>query len=479
MKLKEKQIYLSKKGWRIFLKDKIRNKKYRISKDTYKQQQSKIRKLELENGLTYYEPKKSPFIHEKKLPPKPEYPKNIKYLLSIPELFSNKKIKQRDDGNLMLPKCFSLIENYQESFDFLKRLFVVLDKNKANKIILDYSNCERIDVDASICMDVLLGDFVKYIYKCRKLGYNNLFKGGITPINFENEGIKKVLFSIGAYKNINGISINYPDVEALPVLINDRNNADVWQRSEIDQTKIVEYIKRCLNRLGRELSIETETSFYKVIGEVMSNAEEHGTMPNRFAIGFFQETHNDGEHFGIFNFSIFNFGDTIYQTFKKEKCPNKKVVKQMADLSEEYTKKGWFSKANFEEETLWTLYALQEGVTSKAKKRGNGSIQYIENFFKLKGDLIKDNISSMLIVSGNTRIMFDGEYKIIEKVKEIDKRKYKMITFNDSGEINKEPDKKYVTFAPHFFPGTMISARILIKFDNTDEQINGKQDISN
>ncbi len=69
--------------------------------------------------------------------------------------------------------------------------------------------------------------------------------------------------------------------------------------------------------------------------------------------------------------------------------------------------------------------------------------------------------------------MFDGEYNIIEKIKEGEKRKYKMITFNKSGEINDEPDKKYVTFAPHFFPGTMISARILIKFDNTNEQTNG------
>lgn len=82
----------------------------------------------------------------------------------------------------------------------------------------------------------------------------------------------------------------------------------------LEQTKIVEYIKRCKKRLGRELLIETEASFYKVIGEVMSNAEEHGTMPQRFAIGFFQEVHNDDNHFGTFNFSIFNFGDTIYQT---------------------------------------------------------------------------------------------------------------------------------------------------------------------
>lgn len=303
------------------------------------------------------------------------------------------------------------------------------------------------------------------------------FEKGIVPINFEKEHIRNVLFSIGAYRNLRGVTIKSPKFEALPVLINDHNNPEVWSKSEIDLTKIVEYIKLCLKKLNRELTSDAENEFYKVIGEVMSNSLEHGTMRYSFAIGFFDEIHNEEEHYGIFNFSIFNFGDTIYQTFKKENCPNKKVVAQMAELSEDYTKKGWFREAAFEEETLWTLYALQEGVTSKEKKRGNGSIQFIENFFKLKGDLFKDNVSKMVIQSGNTRIMFDGSYKIIPKEIEGQKRKYKVITFNNSGEIHDEPDKKFVTFATHSFPGTLISARILIKFDNTNEQTKGYENI--
>jgi hypothetical protein len=477
MKKRNRQILKSKRAWVQFLKTAKRKERYRLRKVGFKRHQFNMKQRALTEGRKYKASKRTPFFYEKKLPPKPDYPQNIKYLLTVPELFSKNQFNQKEDGHLFLPKCFSLIENYEESFDFLKRLFVVLQRNKVDGVILDYSKCERIDVDASICMDVLLAEFIHYINRCRSLGYFDVFSKGIIPINFEKDNILKVLLSIGAFRNIKGVSKKFKDVEGLPVLINDQNREDVWARSEIDQTKIVEYIKRCIRKLGRELPIEEETSFYKVIGEVMSNAEEHGTMPHRFAIGYFQETHNDDEHYGFFNFSIFNFGDTIYQTFKKDECLNKKAVNQMSMLSGEYTKKGWFKKATFEEETLWTLYALQEGVTSKEKKRGNGSIQYIENFFKLKGDLNKDNISSMVIVSGNTRILFDGEYNIIEKVKEGEKRKYKMITFNKSGDINDEPDKKYVTFAPHFFPGTMISARILIKFDNTNEQTNGKRGI--
>ena len=326
MKKKGDQKLSSAKGLNLFLKAKRRKEKFRSRIAGYERHKLNMKYKAAEKGKIYKVPKKSPFLHEKKLPPKPEYPINIKYLLSIPELFAKNQYNEHNDGHLFLPTCFSLIENYEESFKFLKHLFVILHQNKVDKIILDYKNCQRIDVDASICMDVMLVEFINYINKCRNIGYKDIFSKGIRPINFERENIKKVLFSIGAYSNINGISIKFQDVEALPVLINDRNKKDVWARSEIDQTKIVDYIKSCLNRLGRELSTETETSFFKVIGEVMSNAEEHSTMPHRFAIGFFQETQSEKEHFGFFNFSIFNFGDTIYQTFKKEECLNKKAV---------------------------------------------------------------------------------------------------------------------------------------------------------
>lgn len=469
------QSYKSHRGWKIYIKSVRRREKFRLRKAGYLRYQLHMKRYAEAHGVVFDRPKKTPFYHEKKLPPVPDYSKNINFLLAAKNLFSEVQVHNLSDGHLYIPCCFSLIENYEESFNFLKRLFYILHKRRCDQIILDYEKCERIDVDASICMDIILADFIGHFYRCRFLGYKDRFPRGILPINFEKENIKKVLFSIGAYANLKGFRIEYPDILDLPVLINKHDNPQVWGKSEVDLTKIVEYIKRCLKRLNRELTTDAENEFYKVIGEVMSNALEHGTLDQSYEIGYFQEIHNEAEHYGIFNFSILNFGDTIYQTFKKETCPNTSVVKQMTDLSEGYTKKGWFRKARFEEETLWTLYALQEGVTSKEKKRGNGSIQYIENFFKLKGDLMKDNISRMVVVSGNTRILFDGTYQIREIPKEGEKRRSKVITFNESGEINVAPDENFVTFAPHFFPGTMISARILIKFDNTNDNSNGSQ----
>jgi len=124
---------------------------------------------------------------------------------------------------------------------------------------------------------------------------------------------------------------------------------------------------------------------------------------------------------------------------------------------------------SFEEETLWTLYALQDGVTSIAPnryiRRGHGSIKFIESFFNIKGRMKeKDDISRMTILSGNTNITFDGTYNITTK--SIDEEVFQYMTFNDSGNIEDKPNTDFVKFVDNYFPGTIISAKIL--FNNDD-----------
>ena len=82
-----------------------------------------------------------------------------------------------------------------------------------------------------------------------------------------------------------------------------------------------------------------------------------------------------------------------------------------------------------------------------------------------------DHLSFLTILSGNTRITFDGKYEIVEKQRGADLKPFKMITFNESGEIEEKPDSDCVSFTNNFFPGTLITARICINFNNIE---NGK-----
>lgn len=232
----------------------------------------------------------------------------------------------------------------------------------------------------------------------------------------------------------------------------------------------MEYVLLCLKRSNKTLTAKAEDNLYKVIGEILINAEEHSDTDKRYSIGYFQENNEKGDE-GVFNLVIFNFGQTIYEKFKSDTCPNQKAVQEMKALSETYTRKKFFMNAEFEEETLWTLYALQEGITShKDWKRGNGSIRFIDSFFKLKGDSDCDDISKMTILSGNARITFNGKYRIIEKAKPGQRKPSKLMTFNNSGGFDEKPDKKFVTFADNYFPGTMIVAKIGIKYDSLMER---------
>lgn len=166
---------------------------------------------------------------------------------------------------------------------------------------------------------------------------------------------------------------------------------------------------------------------------------------------------NDGLPFNVDNLTI------PYEKFKDENCPNPIISDKMKELSKQYTHKGFLKKKEFEEETLWTLYSLQDGVTSvspeKYKNRGNGSLRFIESFYNLKG-CNASKLSKMTLQSGKANIVFDGKYPVTESM--VKGEKYRVLTFNSSGNIEDKPDNKYVKCSEFFFPGTFIHAYIYL-----------------
>lgn len=406
------------------------------------------------------------FIQKSQLKQKPKFSETISYFIENSSVFGSVDEKF-EDGIFQIPKIFSIIENYEETTLFLRRLFNALYKQSYNDIYIDYKDCLEIDVCASMCMDIILSDFIKYYEDCSK-GRHKVKVNFIKPINYNRYEIEKILFSIGAYRNIKGFNINFDNIVAFPILIGNKDNLKLSEKREVDITKTVDYIIESLSKLNKKLTDGAETNFYKVIGEVIQNAEEHSNTKIRYLIGYFEKNENETNNYGVFNFAILNFGNTFYETFKYSSNPNTAVIAQMENLSKKYTEKGFFKKKVFEEETLWTLYALQDGVTRiKDWDRGNGAIRFIESFINLKGDLENDIESKMVITSGHTRIIFDGKYKIVEKIRGNESKKFKMMTFNDSGNIEELPDSDYVKYEKNYFPGTIISVKLKLDSDNT------------
>ncbi|MCF8248208.1 MAG: hypothetical protein K9J37_23565 [Saprospiraceae bacterium] len=407
---------------------------------------------------------RSPWI---KAPP-PIYSRNLSWIMQNPDSFVNGSIKTEKflpTITLEVPTIFSLIEEEEKSFQFLKELFHHIQNQTCGTLYLDYTKCEKIDVDASVCMDIIIQDFKSYFANLLSKGYEVRLLS-IKPLNFQKEQISKILFSIGAFRNLLGLERKYPDIITYPLCCGRGIKVHSDQKLEVDVTALVDYILKCTSKMKRPLNFEAERNLFQVIGEVMANCQGHSTTQCRYSIGYFQEEESQDGHIGTFHLVIMNFGESIYQKFKNPRCENPQVVERMVELSSNYTRKSFLQKGKFEEDTLWTLYSLQEGVTSSSKKRGSGTITFIEHFFYLKGNRKFDNVSRLNICSGNARIVFDGTYGIIEKPSVSKETKYKMITFNESNDIQDPPDNNYVKYSKNYFPGTIISAKILIKDDN-------------
>lgn len=379
----------------------------------------------------------------------------------------------KSKGVHLVPSHFSIVQYPDESYQLIKGVFGALLFQAQKEVLIDYSECKEIDLGAQLLLDIIQKDILEFYKLCRRHPKTIPKVKKIGGRNVVQENVKKMLFSVGTPAIDQNKPIYFKDIIPYPLCIHDSEKQGdpikIEQQKEIDTTNLIDYVLECLERMGKKLSPEKREDLSIVIGEILINAEEHSSTKKRYSIGYFHEYNQNGDHYGIFRLAILNFGQTIYQKFKSPDCPNQDIVKEMEKLSADYTKRKWFSKREFQEETLWTLYSLQEGVTTvprtKYKKRGHGSIQFIEKFFNIKESEEIDDISKMAILSGNTSIIFDGKYDITEGFNS-EGEKCKYMTFNSTGKIDDKPDKNYVKFVENDFPGTIISAKILFNHDD-------------
>ena len=449
----------------------------RIKSERKKEQRERIRNAEAENERKYKNISSNIRSYQDAL----QYflPRNLKYLI-----FSEKnspfyvnKLKRdeyRDLVVISVPEVFSIIDNEGESYSFLKRVASVLLFQTCKDLILDYTKCQNIDLLSQIYLDAILSDYCKFMKICKKANVDSFLNvHSIGGRNMKNDEVRRLLNSVGSPAILVNRYVTYDGVKPYRLRRFDGECVNVNSRKaqkEIDTTTLLDYVNECLSKVNKSLTNEASQNLGYVIGETIINAEEHSSLHYRYLIGYFEE-YNEGEkHYGLLNLVIMNFGQTIYEKFKTPQEGtriNERCVEQMKSLSNEYKAKNRF-RQYFTEETLWTLYSLQGGVSCiplDVRQRGNGTIQFINSFFKLKGDERVDDVSCMYLLSGNTRIDFDGTYKL-HKIRGLNGDYKDIISFNKSGLLSEEPDRKYVRNVPTYFPGTAIFAKLLINDDD-------------
>ncbi len=480
MKLSTEPLNITTKRAERTWRGKEKAKAERRSAHIEKTRLAKFRRMGLLNDLQRYLDEFGEFTYPNIL--KKWLPPNISFITSSKKSdfyidFDKIRVRHRKGGNTFdVPAVFSLIDNPKESYGFIRNVVVSLLCERFKILTLNYHSCTKLDIGAQVFLDVILKDIFAFYERCfshprveKKVGITkqsvDIFQPSTTP-----EFVKKILYSVGGFAIHQNKQIHFSDIIPYPLCVHNRagksSSAKASEQKDIDTTTLADYVIDSLKKMNKTLTSEKREALCVIIGEVLINAEEHATTKHRFSIGYFQDYENDGKHSGLFRLVIMNFGRTIYEKFNDPKCPNKPIVEKMKQLSNRYTEKNFFSVQEFQEETLWTLYALQEGITSVADaKRGHGSIQFIDSFFNLNGEQnFIDGESRMTILSGKTNITFDGKYGIVNR--DVGQEKLKVMTFNANGDIEEKPDKANVRFVDNYFPGTIISARIV--FDEED-----------
>jgi hypothetical protein len=383
-----------------------------------------------------------------------EYLSSTKFPQKQKVKISNKK------AILKIPSIFSFTENPDETIETLQKLFNL--RKGVNSIAIDHSECEIIGLGAEAIMDVILMNIKKEKY----LKMKNLHLEGKLP---NDQTLFELLYVSGILKHLN-ISKDNPSPHRIKKLdliyggndISFKRNKS--SESGVVSTEVTKYFIECLNTKSFDLSPEGISYFSEIVGEVINNCEKHsGSFCQWYTIGHYN-LNIEGDY-GECHLVIFNFGQTIYEGLKND-IKSSELKDELKNLSDQHQNRGFFSLSKkWDEELLWTLYALQDGVSRVYDKllnpdRGTGTIKLISHFQSL-GDTKDGKKSLMSIVSGNTCIYFDGKYSLENKKLENGETR-QLMTFNKEKDLTVPPDSNNVRKLKNYFPGTVISMKFYL-----------------
>lgn len=365
--------------------------------------------------------------------------------------------------SVKIPKIFSLIENPNETLKILKDISYQGQKPYVKEMFIDHSECEELGISASAVMDVIILEIEKHR---RRAGNPINLSGKVSP---KNKKVLDILLISGLLYHLN-ISTDKRAERNEGVIKFDRiiGNNTLEKSGEV-ATQITEYFNRCLNTKNLKLSREGKRSFGGMIGEVIDNCQLHGGKDAQWFI-LAHYLYND-EEYGECRITIFNFGNTIYESLSLIPVSSK-LYKSIIELTRKHVS---LFNNKWTKESLWTLYALQEGVSSlveDGKPHGFGTITLIKSFKEI-GKTHYGGVPIMSITSGDAHIIFDDKYQVETKVVEGESKK--IIAFNDENTLTKSPDPDNVKILKYGFPGTIISMKFYIDEQYIKERLGGKK----
>lgn len=395
------------------------------------------------------------------------------YPLAIKEFVKKGLVNERYKTNHIYVPCkFSFKEDFDGCMDFFKRIVSVYIYGHGD-VIVDFSNCRHTCISTFTLLDLLLEELHSLRVKYNKDLYHSILKNvRVFPSKFDIK-TNKYIHSFG-YLNI---EFEEENCYFLPLRLHRGKQRKKYQenRKSTVLKNIVDYINIALEGIGKSLTIDGSNAIELLISEILNNAEDHSIKNSEWfvnGISFLEKQH--GAKVVELNLSIINFGLSMYEGFEETKVEN---IENYSIVKEKYEKhKELFTAAvNFEKESLYVLYMLNEGISRlkyESESRGHGTMQFLEAFILLGsfGDNNPDFNSQLNIISGHTVLTCDNEFKPYVE------GKFSKLSLNKEKKLSLLPDKEYLKHNKEYFPGTILECKIYLNEDYFNEVLNnGKE----
>lgn len=389
------------------------------------------------------------------------------------------RIREGHIAKLQVPEVFSFLEDPNTALSFVEELQRECVKGYVREIYLDHEGCKSLGLCAQSYMDIVLMDNMER----RSRSKSPLIVGGRHSKNTE---VNIMLRATGTLRQVKHPHMQLPpevekgivrselyrsSIKRRDRLIGQRHHLsyELLRRSserDVAATRLVQYFNRCLNTQGCELNPHGRKYLIDLLTEVIGNCEEHGGR--WFTIGYFRES--PAKNAGDCHIAMFNFGASMFHSLNS-RSSSRAMKDEIAEIAKKHAGGPNWGK-DYDEETVWTICALQEGVSRYRDRpggetRGTGTIEMINAFSQLAG-----KYERMCIVSGGSYILFDGRFDL--KNRELPGGTRKVIAFNDSNDLRHPPDKRNVYKLRSSFPGTMVSVRLSLEQEHLAKLVGGQ-----
>jgi len=362
-----------------------------------------------------------------------------------------------ENGTIIAPEEFSFKKGYDMTIRFMRQYLSTYFLG-AKHVVLDFSKCKCSSIAAFTLLEVLIRQTELFKNK-----YNNSHQ--FTFLS------KKVKFKFSVHdKKTNKFICSLFGVEMPQHIADDSLYLPLeltFGRKRLYKnnmkgaacTKVTNFLNEALKQTGFELKREGKKHIGNLVGEVLSNCEDHCHRLTHWYIDGVAFAEREGNHeFVELNISIINIGKSMYEAFEETKASNHEMYKLVSEKYEKHKSK-FTPFTSFNKECLYTLYLLNDGISRlkyEDSSRGNGTTRFLNAFITL-GGYGKENEkynSALNIISGKTIITCDNVIKPIKR------NNLMIVPLNKSEDINELPDKNYLSLHKEHFPGTILECTI-------------------